>query len=170
MAVIRELVRRRNVTIRVPMSKPLAWTVWAVTVALLGCFFVWPILTTVQRAFFDPSGNFTLSAIREVFANRIYVEGLTNSFLLAVASTGLTLAIALPLAVLSDRFEFAGKKILRTPAVIAKAEPLKLELESFAACVREQRTPLVNGEAAIRALELAFEITRQINAQPGEGR
>ena len=58
--------------------------------------------------------------------------------------------------------EFAGQKILRTPAAIAKAEPLKLELEHFAACVREQRTPLVDGEAAIRALELAFEITRQI--------
>ena len=60
--------------------------------------------------------------------------------------------------------EFVGKKILRTPAAIAKAEPLKLELESFAACVREQRQPLVDGEAAIRALELAFEITRQIRA------
>ena len=61
--------------------------------------------------------------------------------------------------------EFAGTKILRAPAAIAKAEPLKLELEHFAACVREQRPPLVDGEAAIRALELAFEITRQIGAK-----
>ncbi|MEO6785849.1 MAG: iron ABC transporter permease [Chthoniobacteraceae bacterium] len=94
------------------MSKPLAWTVWAVTALLLGCFFVWPILTTVQRAFFDPSGNFTLVAIREVFANRIYVEGLRNSFLLACASTALTLIIALPLAFLSDRYDFTGKRAL----------------------------------------------------------
>ena len=94
---------------RVPMSKSLAWTVWAVTALLLGCFFVWPILTTVQRAFFDPSGNFSLLAIREVFANRIYVEGLRNSFMLALASTALTLVIALPLAFLSDRFDFRGK-------------------------------------------------------------
>ena len=63
--------------------------------------------------------------------------------------------------------EFAGKKILRTPAAIAKAEPLKLELEHFAACVRERRQPLVDGEVAIRALELAFEITRQIHTQHG---
>ena len=94
------------------MSKSLAWSVWAVTALLLGCFFVWPILTTVQRAFFDPSGNFTLLAVREVFANRIYVEGLMNSFLLALASTALTLLIALPLAFLSDRFDFTGKKAL----------------------------------------------------------
>ena len=94
------------------MSKPLAWTVWAVTALLLGCFFIWPILTTVQRAFFDPSGHFTLLAVREVFANRIYVEGLWNSFVLGLATTALTLAIALPLAFLSDRFEFPGKKAL----------------------------------------------------------
>ncbi len=94
------------------MSKPLAWTVWAFTALLLGCFFLWPILTTVQRAFFDANGHFTLAAIREVFANQIYVEGLRNSFLLALASTGVTLAIALPLAFLADRFDFAGKKAL----------------------------------------------------------
>ena len=75
------------------MSKPLAWTVWAITALLLGFFFVWPILTTVQQAFFDSGGKFSLLAIREVFANRIYVEGLRNSFLLALASTALTLVI-----------------------------------------------------------------------------
>jgi iron(III) transport system permease protein len=106
------LAGRQKAVIRVAMSKPLAWTVWAVTALLLGCFFVWPILTTVQRAFFDSSGNFTLVAIREVFANRIYVEGLWNSFALACASTAVTLVIALPLAFLSDRYDFAGKKAL----------------------------------------------------------
>jgi iron(III) transport system permease protein len=103
---------RKKAAIAQPMSKSLAWTVWAVTALLLGFFFIWPILTTVQRAFFDPSGNFSLLAIREVFANRIYVEGLRNSFMLALASTALTLAIALPLAFLSDRFDFTGKKAL----------------------------------------------------------
>ena len=109
---IQELVRRQKAAIGVRMSKSLAWTVWTVTALLLGFFFVWPILTTVQRAFFDPSGNFTLMAVREVFANRIYVEGLRNSFLLALASTALTLVIALPLAFLSDRYDFTGKKAL----------------------------------------------------------
>jgi len=58
--------------------------------------------------------------------------------------------------------EFAGKKIVREPVPIAKDEPLKLELQSFVNCVLEKQTPVVSGESAKRALDLAFEITRQI--------
>jgi predicted dehydrogenase len=60
--------------------------------------------------------------------------------------------------------EFAGKKIVREPVPIAKEEPLKLELQHFVECVREKQTPMVSGESAKRALDLAFEITRQIQA------
>ena len=58
--------------------------------------------------------------------------------------------------------QFAGKKIVREPVPIAKDEPLKLELQSFVNCVREKQTPIVSGESAKRALDLAFEITRQV--------
>jgi Predicted dehydrogenases and related proteins len=58
--------------------------------------------------------------------------------------------------------EFGGKRIVREPVPIAKEEPLKLELQHFVNCVRAQQTPLVSGESAKRALDLAFEITRQI--------
>jgi len=61
--------------------------------------------------------------------------------------------------------EFAGKKIVREPVPIAKDEPLKLELQDFVNCVREKHTPIVSGESAKRALDLAFEITRQIQDQ-----
>ena len=61
--------------------------------------------------------------------------------------------------------EFAGKRIVREPVPIAKDEPLKLELEHFVNCVREKQTPIVSGESAKRALDLAFEITRQIQNQ-----
>ena len=60
--------------------------------------------------------------------------------------------------------EFAGKRIVREPVPIAKDEPLKLELQHFVECVREKQTPLVSGESAKRALDLAFEITRQVQA------
>jgi predicted dehydrogenase len=58
--------------------------------------------------------------------------------------------------------EFAGRKVVREPVPIAKDEPLKLELQHFVECVREQQTPVVSGESAKRALDLAFEITRQV--------
>jgi predicted dehydrogenase len=60
--------------------------------------------------------------------------------------------------------EFRGKKIVREPVPIAKGEPLKLELQHFIECVQAQRSPMVSGESARRALDLAFEITKQIAA------
>ena len=61
--------------------------------------------------------------------------------------------------------EFGGKRIVREPVPIAKEEPLKVELEHFVQCVRAHRTPVVSGESAKLALELALEITRQIRAE-----
>jgi len=61
--------------------------------------------------------------------------------------------------------EFAGKRVVREPVPIAKEEPLKLELQDFVKCVRERHAPVVSGESAKRALDLAFEITRQIQNQ-----
>jgi predicted dehydrogenase len=58
--------------------------------------------------------------------------------------------------------EFAGKKIVREPVPIEKDEPLKLELQDFVHCIQEHLTPKVSGATAKRALDLALEITRQI--------
>ena len=60
--------------------------------------------------------------------------------------------------------EFAGKKIVREPVPIAKDEPLKLELTHFVECVQARKTPRVSGASAKQALDLALEITAQINA------
>ena len=63
--------------------------------------------------------------------------------------------------------QFGGKRIVREPVPIQKEEPLKLELRNFIESVRAHGTPLVSGESAKRALDLAFEITRQIHQTPG---
>jgi predicted dehydrogenase len=55
--------------------------------------------------------------------------------------------------------EFAGKKIVREPVPIARDEPLKLELQSFIEAIQLRRQPVVTGEAAKQALEVAMEIT-----------
>ena len=94
------------------MSKPLSILVFVLTGLFFVFFFAWPIGETLRGAFFTGEGTFTLSYVIEVFRNPIYLEGLTNAFLLAVASTILTVFLALPLAFLSDRFIFPGKSIL----------------------------------------------------------
>jgi predicted dehydrogenase len=60
--------------------------------------------------------------------------------------------------------EFAGKKLVREPVPIEKDEPLKRELVSFVECARAGAQPKVSGHEATAALELALEITRQIEA------
>ena len=92
---------------------------------------------------------------QEGFIYRIAREGEEESSLLK------KLLMARDSAIVS---EFGGKKIVREPVPIEKDEPLKLELQSFIRCVREQQTPVVSGESAKRALDLAMEITRQIQA------
>ncbi|MDZ7638904.1 MAG: Gfo/Idh/MocA family oxidoreductase [Bryobacterales bacterium] len=45
---------------------------------------------------------------------------------------------------------------------VQPGEPLRLEIEDFVACIRERRTPLVDGEAAASALEVAHAILDKI--------
>ena len=60
--------------------------------------------------------------------------------------------------------EFAGRKIVREPVAVDKGEPLQRELASFIECARAGAQPKVGGREATAALELALEITRQIES------
>ena len=104
------------------MSRTLSILIFAVMTVFFGCFFVFPIWTTVKVAFETPNHEFTLQFIGEVFQNQLYREGLYNSFTIAFWSTLGCLIIAVPLAVLFVRYEFPGKTLLNslvlTPMVL----------------------------------------------------
>ncbi len=55
-------------------------------------------------------------------------------------------------------------RIVREEIPVAKVEPLQLEWESFLACVRERRRPVVSGEDGRDALRVAEEIRRRLEA------
>ncbi len=55
-----------------------------------------------------------------------------------------------------------GKEIVREKVEIEQGEPLKIELASFLQCARDGMAPKVSGEQAADALDIALEITRQI--------
>ena len=93
-------------------SRALAWLAALLTAAFFGCFLAWPVFQALRGAFVDADGRFTLAFVGEVFRNRIYLEGLLNALQVATASTILAFALALPLAWISDRALFPGKKIL----------------------------------------------------------
>jgi len=96
--------------------------VFITTMAFFAAFFAFPILKTIQEAFFV-DGRLTVKYITDVIQDRAYAEGLWNAFLLAVFSTTFSIAIALPLAVLSDRFEFPFKPLLTTLLLVPLVLP-----------------------------------------------
>ena len=113
------------------------------------------------RVFSGPTNPCCISLdyrVQEGFIYRVARDGEEESSLLKKVLAA-KLGIGKDSTIVS---QFGGKKVVREPVPIAKDEPLKLELEDFIKCVREKQTPMVSGESAKRALDLAFEITRQI--------
>ena len=83
---------------------------WFVLVlAGLGVFLIWPIWLTVRGGFVDHTGRFSLDAISLITADPAIRNGLLNATLVAVATTTISLLIALPLALLNVRCSFPGK-------------------------------------------------------------
>lgn len=82
------------------------------TFAFFVLFFFLPVWHVLRGGITDSDGTLTAFYLLEVFRNPVYAEGLANAFRLAVCTTLVSLLIALPLGWLSDRFEFAGKRLL----------------------------------------------------------
>lgn len=76
--------------------------------ALLAILFIWPIFLVIKGGFWTAEG-FTLKYVLGVFENPIYYEGLLNSVAIATGTTFLTICIALPLAIISHKYDFRGK-------------------------------------------------------------
>lgn len=96
------------------MNRKLAIAIYAGTALFFALFFVYPIWYTVKEAFVTTDGSITFAYILEIFQNPVYVEGLVNSFYMGFFTTILALAIALPLAILANTWNFSGKEILNS--------------------------------------------------------
>ena len=75
-------------------------------------FLIWPIAQVVATGFRNKTGGFTFDYVRLIFADPALVRGLVNAVVVAVVVTLATIVIALPLAVLSVRYEFPGRGLL----------------------------------------------------------
>jgi iron(III) transport system permease protein len=88
------------------------------TLAFLGflllffaAFLFYPVSYLVKGAFAS-GGRFSLQYFAMLLSSPLQIESLTNSFLIALATTGLTTLLTLPLAHLMTRFDFRGKALL----------------------------------------------------------
>ena len=88
---------------------------------VLGLFLLYPIGLTVRGGFaadVTTGEGWTLDHLILVFKDPTRVAGIVNAFKIAVATTTLCIIISLPLAVLSARFNFPGKKILNASILV----------------------------------------------------
>jgi len=75
-------------------------------------FFFFPIGQVLRGGLFTADDTFTITYLAEVFRNPLYREGLRNALLIGACTTVLCVLVAVPLAWLSDHFDFPGKRIL----------------------------------------------------------
>jgi iron(III) transport system permease protein len=106
-----------------PMSQNFARSVFAFTALFFAVFFLWPIWQILNGGFIDADGHFTLSTFAAILADPLYRGGLFNSFMLACAVTAISFAIGLPLAFISDRFQFPGKTALASVVLVPMILP-----------------------------------------------
>lgn len=106
-----------------PMSKTFARAIFTFTAVFFAVFFLWPIFQILKGGFIDADGAFTVRYLTGLLADPVYLGALGNSFMLACATTTLTLLIAVPLAVVSDRFQFPAKMIFSSLVLIPMILP-----------------------------------------------
>lgn len=93
-------------------SKPFHIFLSVLLYAFFAVFLIWPITQVVATGFLKKEGGFTFEYVGLIFSDPVLREGLWNSLFIAILVTGVTLAMALPLAVLSVRYDFAGRGLL----------------------------------------------------------
>lgn len=79
--------------------------------AFFGVFLFYPVSFMLRRAF-GTGDEVTFEYFTLLLASPLQREALWNSFAIAVLTTGLTTALALPLAHLMTRYDFRGKTLL----------------------------------------------------------
>lgn len=98
----------------------------AAMLTVLGLCLVYPILMTVRGGFYDDPATrsgFSLRHVRMAIEDPRVVRGLLNSFTVATATTALSIAIALPLAVLAALHDFPGKKFFSAAVLVPMIIP-----------------------------------------------
>lgn len=93
------------------VRKAWPWLAAAVVVGFLGLFLLAPIGLAIQGGFVY-EGRWTLEFLRRALTSNTYLTQIVNGLLLATCATLLSLAIALPPAILRARYRFAGAGLL----------------------------------------------------------
>ncbi|MFJ9807132.1 ABC transporter permease [Streptomyces sp. NPDC101158] len=103
-------------------------------VAFFAVFFAWPVASIVERGL-RPDGHWELGRFGETLARPEILDVLWFTLWQALASTALTLLVALPGAFVFARFDFPGKRILRAVVTVPFVLPTVMVGTAFLALV-----------------------------------
>lgn len=93
---------------------------------LLVVFLLYPIFLTVRGGFYADAATkegFTFDNLTIALSDPRVLTGLFNSFKIACGTTALAIALALPLALISARFDFPGKKFFSAVVLVPMILP-----------------------------------------------
>ncbi len=106
----------RSDMIGTPTGRTAARMLFAACVAIFAVFFAWPVLLTVTEGFSEPVAGarraWTLRYVADVFTDPVLRRCLMHSLGLALTVTGLSVLVAVPLAILATRYEFPCRRLL----------------------------------------------------------
>ncbi|MEV0450587.1 iron ABC transporter permease [Streptomyces sp. NPDC050600] len=101
-------------------------------VAFFGVFFAWPVVSIVERGL-RPDGHWELGRFAETLSSPEILDVLWFTLWQALASTALTLLVALPGAYVFARFDFPGKGLLRAVVTVPFVLPTVMVGTAFLA-------------------------------------
>ncbi|MDP9175986.1 MAG: ABC transporter permease subunit [Planctomycetota bacterium] len=97
---------------RFPRGQSATWALALMLYLFFGLFLIWPIWRVTAAGVTAKDGGFTVAYLRLIFQDPVLIRGLVNATLIAISVTFLCLLVALPLGILSVRFDFPGKQLL----------------------------------------------------------
>jgi iron(III) transport system permease protein len=94
-----------------PRQSPLHLSLLLAVYAFFAVFLLWPIGQIVYTGFVTPDGHPTTAYLQLIFSDPNLLLGLRNSLFVALSTTTLAAIIAIPLALISTKFDFPFKRL-----------------------------------------------------------
>lgn len=104
------------------------YLVFAIPMIFLAIFLLYPMGTTLVRAFMAPAEDlafhgFSLEGFKSFFTMRLYRKSLVNSFIVSISVTALTLLIGIPMGYFVARVKMPGKSLILSLGILPVIMP-----------------------------------------------
>ena len=97
--------------------------VFAIPMVFLAVFLLYPMATTLVRAFMAPAEDlafhgFSLESFQQFFTSNLYKKSLLNSFIVSIAVTLLCILIGVPMGYCVARVKMPGKRLILSLGIL----------------------------------------------------